>query len=289
MVGSSLRMKVVGFLGVALWLVGLLGWPASATLGVDVSDSVSSSDFSCLQKSSYDFAIVRCFQSSGHPDPNCPGTVKNAHSANVQRVDIYMFPCAKCSESGAQQVQATNSNLDKSQYSTFWFDIENTAYWPSQSASQAFFEDMVNEGKKLGLNMGVYTSSSQWEPIMGSSYSGGSSLPLWYAHYDGQENFNDFQAFGGWNTPTMKQYQGDQTVCGVGVDENYATSITYSNGASNSQSSGSSGKSQQTSGHSSQQTSSQHTSGHSSQHSSSQHTSSHSSAHTSSHSSAHSS
>lgn len=36
--------------------------------------------------------------------------------------------------------------------------------------------------------MGVYTSKSQWIPIMGD-WSGGSSLPLWYAHYDGNPSF----------------------------------------------------------------------------------------------------
>ncbi len=34
-----------------------------------------------------------------------------------------------------------------------------------------------------GVTAGVYTSESQWQPIFGSSYTGGSAFPLWYAHY----------------------------------------------------------------------------------------------------------
>ena len=44
------------------------------------------------------------------------------------------------------------------------------------------------------------------------------NVPLWYAHYDGVQNFNDFKDFGGWTKPNIKQYQGDVTLCGAGVD-----------------------------------------------------------------------
>ena len=47
---------------------------------------------------------------------------------------------------------------------------------------------------------------------------GYSSKPLWYAHYDGSANFDDFSAFGGWTKPTIKQYQGTTTFCSAGVD-----------------------------------------------------------------------
>ena len=102
-----------------------------------------------------------------------------------------------------------------------WLDIEGPQYWRDQASNQAFFEDLVSEGQHLGLNLGVYTSASQWGPIMGSSYSGGASLPLWYAHYDNNPSFSDFSSFGGWSSPTMKQYAGDLTQCGVGVDNDW--------------------------------------------------------------------
>ena len=42
-----------------------------------------------------------------------------------------------------------------------------------------------------------------------------------YAHYDNSPSFSDFTAFGGWSTPAIKQYMGDKTSCGVGVDYNW--------------------------------------------------------------------
>lgn len=56
---------------------------------------------------------------------------------------------------------------------------------------------------------------------MGSSFSGGASHQLWYAHYDNNPSFSDFRAFGGWSKPKIKQYAGDRSVCGVGVDLNF--------------------------------------------------------------------
>ena len=62
-----------------------------------------------------------------------------------------------------------------------------------------------------------------WESIMGSAQSctGLSGVTLWYAHYDNSPSFSDFKAFGGWTHPKIKQYKGDTTACGFGVDLNY--------------------------------------------------------------------
>lgn len=71
--------------------------------------------------------------------------------------------------------------------------------------------------------MGIYSSYYEWQSVTGSAGSSSgalTSLPLWYAHYDGADNFNDWGslAFGGWGGPNMKQYVGDTTVCGIDVD-----------------------------------------------------------------------
>ena len=76
---------------------------------------------------------------------------------------------------------------------------------------------MVNAANSLGVKLGIYTSASQWEPIMGS-YSGGSAYPLWYAHYDDVKAFSDFRAFGGWSKPAIKQYKGTTAMCDGSVD-----------------------------------------------------------------------
>src|SRR2546421_204894 len=79
---------------------------------------------------------------------------------------------------------------------TVWIDVEGTKYWSHDKAyNQRFFTDMVNRVRsRLSRHVGVYTSKSQWGPIMGD-WNGGADLPLWYAHYDNKPDFNDFSAF----------------------------------------------------------------------------------------------
>jgi len=86
-----------------------------------------------------------------------------------------------------------------------------------------FFEKLVTECLGLGMLVGVYTSKSQWDPIMGDSYSyaANKGLALWYAHYDNTPSFYDFVPFGGWTTPFAKQYAGDVATCGADVDKNW--------------------------------------------------------------------
>lgn len=38
--------------------------------------------------------------------------------------------------------------------------------------------DLLAEAKALGIHVGIYTSESQWGPIM-NNWSGGSGYPLW--------------------------------------------------------------------------------------------------------------
>ncbi len=79
---------------------------------------------------------------------------------------------------------------------------------------------MVDEAKARGISVGIYSSSSQWSPIMGGT-SQFKSLPLWYAHWDAKLTMSDFSSFGGWTKPAMKQYAGDQSFCSAGWDKNY--------------------------------------------------------------------
>jgi hypothetical protein len=117
---------------------------------------------------------------------------------------------------------------------------------------------MAQTVQSMGVNLGFYTSRSQWDPITGGASNFGNS-PLWYnqsivlklgplvplssfgqpfslsitlvlnflsicryAHYDNNPSFSDFVPFGGWSQPTIKQFAGDQTVCGIDTDLNYS-------------------------------------------------------------------
>jgi len=105
-----------------------------------------------------------------------------------------------------------------------WLDIEGSQYWTGNAENnKAWYQNLVDSCKSSGFSCGVYTSANNWQTIFGStSYSYGSNLPLWYAHYDNNPSFSDFKAFGGWSKPYAKQYQGDTTMCSMGVDKNYS-------------------------------------------------------------------
>ena len=70
----------------------------------------------------------------------------------------------------------------------FFLDIEGPGtYWSSSTAdNQAYLEQALAAVAAQKVHVGIYTSSSQWGPIMGSTYTGGSAYPLWYADYDNQ-------------------------------------------------------------------------------------------------------
>ena len=179
--------------------------------------------------------------------------LNTAKSIGIPYRDVYMFPCPTCSASAASQMQQLTSYLSANCASAFsgrvWLDIEGSQYWySSTSTNKDWYEALVDSCKTYGVDCGVYSSSSQWSSIFGSSsYSYGSSKllsthlmifnldlllstehssfvgnPLWYAHYDNKPSFSDFSSFGGWKTPYAKQYQGDYTLCGFDVDLDYA-------------------------------------------------------------------
>jgi len=200
--------------------------------GVDVAVAVSQSTWSCLIGQGYVYAIVRCYRSNGQIDSNAVATIKNAWAAGIERVDVYMFPCYSCGDPAGQVTSAVN-NLQNNHvnYTAFWLDIEGgTQYWSAtKSNNQNFFVGLVNQAKSMHQKIGVYTSSSEWNGIMGNSYTGGSAYPLWYPHYQAppDPSFNDFVAFAGWSSPFMKQYAGDTTACSTGVDLNWLPTANF--------------------------------------------------------------
>jgi len=102
-----------------------------------------------------------------------------------------------------------------------WLDIEVYAWSGDQVTNRNFITSLINEGKALGQKLGVYTSYYNWQSIVGIDWAGAADLPLWYAHYDNSPSFSDFVAYGGWSKPSIKQYNGDATDCGVSIDLNW--------------------------------------------------------------------
>ncbi len=105
-------------------------------------------------------------------------------------------------------------------FGMLWLDIETGAGWGGAAANHAWLVAAVKQAQARGIRVGIYSSRYQWSTVMGS-YSDLASLPIWYAHYDNNPSFSDFQSFGGWSRPAIKQYAGDVNVCGADVDANW--------------------------------------------------------------------
>eukprot|EP01124_Arcella_intermedia_P007760 TRINITY_DN147_c0_g1_i5.p1 TRINITY_DN147_c0_g1~~TRINITY_DN147_c0_g1_i5.p1 ORF type:complete len:214 (+),score=13.68 TRINITY_DN147_c0_g1_i5:52-693(+) len=206
-------------LSVLLVLGCLICW-GSATKGVDVSQLVSTSAWSCLASSGYSFAIIRGYRSGGSVDANVVTNIRNARSAGFSYVDVYLFPCVPCGNAAGQMSDLVNA-ISGQNYGMIWIDVEVLNWSTSKTTNQNFITEMIGRGRALGVNMGIYTNKNNWSTIVGVSWSGASTLPLWYAHYDNSPSFGDFSSFGGWSTPSIKQYAGDKTVCGIGADLNW--------------------------------------------------------------------
>jgi len=213
-------MRAIGAV-VALALCALLP-AASATYGLDCSSGgCDSGCFGCLHSAAYNFAIVRGYESVGAVDPNVVSSVAAAWAGGMAHVDVYMFPCPTCGNPQGQVADCVNNLVQNDvTFGMLWLDIEGSQYWMDQGSNQQFFSGLVAQAQDMGVHLGVYTSYSQWNPIMGA-WDGGSGLPIWYANYDGAPNFNDWFAFAGWNTPAIKQYNGDVGACGFDIDQNW--------------------------------------------------------------------
>ena len=102
-----------------------------------------------------------------------------------------------------------------------WLDIEIYDWYDNVTKNREFFHELINADFGA-FGIGIYTSKHNWSTLMGLDYIEGSSFPLWYAHYDQQPSFDDFEPFAEWSEPLLKQFSGDQMICGAGVDLNYA-------------------------------------------------------------------
>uniref|UniRef100_A0A914CID3 Lysozyme n=1 Tax=Acrobeloides nanus TaxID=290746 RepID=A0A914CID3_9BILA len=211
-------MKLVTLIALALVIRA-----SYATLGFDAISTLTSSTFQCLGSNGYSFFIARVGRSNGQVDTVGVQNIKNARSAGWTNVDAYIFPCTASCASASNQVQNAINAIKNAgtTVGTIWLDIEILS-WPSNTATnRQFITDMVNTVQNNGYRVGIYTNANNWNTIVGA-WTGTSSLPLWWAKYDGQQNFGSFSPFGGWSAPTIKQYEGDVNgPCGVSLDQNW--------------------------------------------------------------------
>lgn len=99
--------------------------------------------------------------------------------------------------------------------------VQKYAWDSNQTNNQKFITVLTNSLSYLGESVGILTSLSDWQSIVGSNWAGVSKYPLWYYQYDDALSFADFSPFGGWTQPAIKQYNGGVTYCGASFNQDY--------------------------------------------------------------------
>lgn len=216
-----------------LFILSLVLTGLNADKGVDISNYngvIPQSTYQNFVNNGYNYAVVEAWQEN-HPNTDFNSNYNNAMAAGMNQVDAYAFVCNTCQggTTPSQVVSSLQSTLGSNYKGTVWLDVEScTSCWSSNGQENyQFVQSVANQLQSNGYNVGVYSNANEWNQVMGSAASntGLSNLPLWYAHYDGSADFNDPSAyqFGGWTTPTMKQYAGSQNLDGQSVDFDYGT------------------------------------------------------------------
>ncbi|KAL4463517.1 hypothetical protein ABPG72_014920 [Tetrahymena utriculariae] len=214
-------------------LVALSINSANAVIGVDVSDPIDEDTFNCLiDNYGIEFVISRGYESIGQVDYDAIDTNLNARSAGLI-TDVYLFPCLAIdpSQIASDFVSSMVDGNGNDVYGTVWIDIEynpsSTCGWSSDINQNCnFLNNLVSSLQSYGKLVGIYSSQYQWSSIFADQDNCPyfTSLPVWYAHYDGSASFDDWYngySFGGWSDPSIKQYDGNETGCGAGVDFNF--------------------------------------------------------------------
>lgn len=207
------------------------------------------------------FSIIRTFRNKGLVDENAANTLFNAHNAGVKDLGAYIFPCVPSSayatsnnitcESPTMQVMRTVEYLVENQIGVervpvegqsasrtsvgtrstafsvnrIWLDIEDEApakyFDVNPTVNQAFIAEMVNTLEKLQIPVGIYSTKTYWQNIMGN-INGYGKYPLWYPRYDGVNSFDFFAPFADFESVQIKQTGGDAGWCGISqVDPDY--------------------------------------------------------------------
>eukprot|EP01113_Clastostelium_recurvatum_P000662 TRINITY_DN10302_c1_g2_i1.p1 TRINITY_DN10302_c1_g2~~TRINITY_DN10302_c1_g2_i1.p1 ORF type:complete len:236 (+),score=42.32 TRINITY_DN10302_c1_g2_i1:2-709(+) len=225
------------FLGgvlLALAVISHHACPVYGVNGLDVSDELcqgmTAQNWNCLrQTDAHEFAIIQAFRGGYQINQDTARCVSDAWAANFSNVDIYVWMCPNCdgnnpaSDSMTRLVQYLKSN--NVSFGMVWMDIEicdnDPTCWNSFSDNIAFIQEAVATLQKNNIKVGIYSTPYEWGSVFGSSFTGFSNLPLWYANPNGQETFSDFAPFAGWTTPALKQYSWSGSDCGSSYDADW--------------------------------------------------------------------
>ncbi|KHJ84674.1 hypothetical protein OESDEN_15610 [Oesophagostomum dentatum] len=148
-----------------------------------------------------------------------------------------MTPQPKSTKNGTQQFDELYSGLKGCNVvlRSLWIQVTSPINWTAYPSTNVnFLNSIISRATQYGVNVGIYTSQYDWTQITNGATGSANGLMLWYWNVNGSgtsgetsANFNDFVAFGYWNSASAKQFGQAESVCGYTVNRDvYATSST---------------------------------------------------------------
>ncbi|RCN34233.1 hypothetical protein ANCCAN_19922, partial [Ancylostoma caninum] len=170
----------------------------------------------CAQLSAYSTA------GQGQFDWHAPISIQNANAAGL-KTEVYMRPQPRSTKTGAQQFDEMYGGLRNANINikTIWIQVTSPTNWYSNTSYNLnFINGILTRASQYNLYIGIYTSGYDWNIITAGGEAENIMLWYWYYYGDGPNNespanFNDYIPFGGWATPSAKQFGHAESVCGV--------------------------------------------------------------------------
>lgn len=202
-------------------------------LGLDTSAPMTVADYqTVLAAYPFQLAIVEAWSALGTLRPSAPASARAARSAGLAQVDIYHYPSSPSVAAAGVQVEAVLARFAGVDFTRYWIDVEANPSsdprfpWERDfNRNITFLYELVTYAQKSGKEVGIYTMGRYWEELMDSTREF-ASHPLWWVRDDKQASFEDFEPFGGWNRPVLKQYALDCEVGGVSYDASWAQTLS---------------------------------------------------------------
>ena len=102
-----------------------------------------------------------------------------------------------------------------------WLVVEGQ--WTNQiDFNRKFLDELFVTARTYSISLGILTNHFHWSNIINDHERYVTNVSLWYSNEDKKTSFDDYQSFGGWTRPTLKQYRIDVKECGVVFDKNFS-------------------------------------------------------------------
>ncbi|KAI6186942.1 hypothetical protein M3Y98_00188100 [Aphelenchoides besseyi] len=182
-------------------------------------------------------SALPCLASKGFATGLFP--IYSKGNVNVAAANSYRY--APYSNIYAEALVQLSSNATSDQFGAFWsscssfiwssplhsiwLDLSSAANWGTDTKNNGeIINDFLQKAQLQGLSIGVLTSKAENDKIVGQNFQYPIYTRVWYQSA-GEADFNDYQQIGSIVYPSVKQYQQNQSICGV--DVNYSSYIPY--------------------------------------------------------------